>query len=172
MSLKRPHLMYQVLFLHVLFLQVFVLGSSAAMAEDSLCFIGEMETFSCAIKKKTVSVCETNAHQFIYRYGTRDQIDLGLASNLNFSTAMYSGGSEGRLTFNNGSYDYVVFSAMYSLGPATSDKDVKAGIIVVNEGKEVNRLLCTAPNYQNFTFSPESSKKISKQDNSSQFIDY
>ena len=167
MPLKRLNLMCQ-----VLFLQVFVLGSSTALAEDSLCLTGETETFSCAIKKKTVSICETDVHKFIYRYGTRDQIELGIASELNFSTAMYSGGSESRLTFNNDSYDYVVFSAMYSLGPATTEKDTKAGIIVVNEGKEVARLLCTAPTYLDFTFSPESSKKISKQDNSSGFIDY
>jgi len=44
MPLKRLNLMCQ-----VLFLQVFVLGSSTALAEDSLCFIGETETFSCAI---------------------------------------------------------------------------------------------------------------------------
>ena len=148
-------------FLLKFLLYVIFVSTSVAAPNDSLCFVGEKETFSCFIKNKTVSICETDKQDFFYRYGTlRKYRNEYFKKLLNYSTAMFSGGGESRLTFNNGAFDYVVFSAIYSLGPSTPEKDMKAGIIIVKEGTEVNRLLCTNPVYADFELSSESSKKI------------
>ena len=160
-------------FLKISALYVIFVNTSVAASNNSLCFVGEKQTFSCAIKNKTVSICETDTQDFFYRYGTRESIEMNISRSLNYSSAMFSGGGESRLTFNNGAFDYVVFSAIYSLGPATPEKDMKAGIIVVKEGTEVNRLLCTNPVYADFELSLESSKKIlDYKANAEKFIDY
>ena len=161
------------LYLKISAFYVIFVNTSLAAANNSLCFIGEKQTFSCDIKDKVVSICETDKQNFFYRYGTREKIEMNISTNLNYSSATFSGGGESRLTFNNGAFDYVVFSAIYSLGPSTLEKDMKAGIIIVKEGSEVNRLLCTDPVYAGFELSSESSKKILDfKANAANFIDY
>ena len=161
------------LFLQISALYVIFVNTSVAASNNSLCFVGEKQTFLCAIKNKTVSICETDKQDFFYRYGTREKIEMNIASNLNYSSTIVSGDGESRLTFNNAAFDYVVFSATYSLGPSTPEKDMKASIIIVKDGSEVNRLLCTKPLYADFELSPASSKKILDcESNTEKFIDY
>ena len=148
-------------------------GFSSAMAAESLCFIGETETFTCMIGNKTVSICEKDPTNFHYRYGTRANVELSISSGLSFSTMGFSGGYESRLTFNNGHYDYVVFTAMYSLGPSNPEKDMQAGVIVAKDGVKIDRKRCTEPSHEDFTLSPTAAKTYSDVDgNQKRFVEY
>ena len=143
------------------------------MTVESLCFSGEMETFTCRIGDKTVSICEKDPENFSYRYGTRDNIELNIPSGLSFSAMGFSGGYESRLTFTNGNYDYVVFAAMYSLGPSNPDKDRQAGVIVAKDGAKIDRKRCTEPVHTDFELSPMAAKVYSDPEgNQKRFVEY
>ena len=154
-------------------LSLTLFSGSIAAAAESLCVVGETETFNCSIDSKTLSICEKDPEHFSYRYGIRDNIELNISSGLSFSTMGFSGGYESRLTFNNGSYDYVVFSAMYGLGPTNPEKDMQAGVIVAKDGAKVARKRCTAPIYADFKLSPASAKIYSDfEGNQKRFVEY
>ena len=148
-------------------------GASSAMAAESLCFSGETETFTCMIGDKAVYICEKDPEHFSYRYGTRDNLELNIPSALSFSAMGFSGGYESRMTFNNGKYDYVVFSAMYSLGPSNPDKDMQAGVIVAKDGAKIDRKRCTEPVHAEFELSSTAAKIYSDvEGNQKQFVEY
>ena len=84
----------------------------------------------------------------------------------------FSGGYESRLTFNNGAYDYVVFTAMYSLGPTNPDKDIQAVVLVAKDGAQIARKRCTDPVQVDFKLSPTAAKIYSDVDNQKRFVQY
>ena len=148
-------------------------AGSVAEAAESLCVVGETDVFNCSIDNKTLSVCEKDPEHFSYRYGTRDNLELNIPSGLSFSTMGFSGGYESRLTFNNGKYDYVVFSAMYSLGPSNPDKDMQAGVIVAKDRAKIDRKRCTDPVHTDFVLSPTAAKIYSDvEGNQKRFVEY
>ena len=148
-------------------------GGSTATAGESLCVTGETVAFTCMIGNKTLSICEKDPSHFSYRYGTLDNLELSISSGLNFSTMGFSGGYESRLTFNNGAYDYVVFTAMYSLGPTNPDKDIQAGVLVAKDGVKIARKRCTDPVHVDFELSPTAAKIYSDVDgNQKRFVQY
>ena len=154
-------------------LYLICVGSSSAIAAESLCAVSETETFTCSIDNKTLSICEKDPEHFSYRYGTLDNIELNISSGLSFSTMGFSGGYESRLTFSNGSYDYVVFSAMYSLGPSNPDKDMQAGVIVAKDGAKIDRKRCTEPVHADFELSPAAAKVYADAEgNQKRFVEY
>ena len=92
---------------------------------------------------------------------------------LNFSTNGFSGGYESRLTFNNGDYDYVVFTAMYSRGPINPDKDMQSGVLIVKDGVRIQRKRCVEPLHADFQLSPIASKIYSDVEaNQKRFVEY
>ena len=154
-------------------LSLTLFSGSIASAAESLCVVGETETFTCSIDNKTLSICEKDPEHFSYRYGTRDNIELNISGRLNFSTRIFSGGFESRLTFNNGVYDYVVFSAMYSLGPTNPEKDMQSGVIVAKDGVKIGRKRCSEPLHADFELSPTAGKIYSDHEgNQKRFVEY
>jgi hypothetical protein len=154
-------------------LYLICVGSSSAISAESLCFTGETETFSCMIGQKTVSICEKDSEHFSYRYGTRDNLELNILSGLSFSTMGFSGGYESRLTFNNGKYEYVVFTAMYSLGPTNLNKDMQSGVIVAKDGAKIDRKRCTNPIHADFQLGQTAAKIYADvEGNQKRFVEY
>ena len=85
----------------------------------------------------------------------------------------FSGGFERRLTFKYDTYDYVVFSAMYSLGPTNPEKDMQAGVIVVKDGVKIERKRCVDSIYSDFELSPTAAKIYSDYEgNQKRFVEY
>ena len=167
MFYKTTCLLYRTLALYL------ILFSGPIAGAESLCVVGETETFTCSIGSKTLSICEKDPEHFSYRYGTRDNIELNISGGLNFSTMAFSGGFERRLTFKNDTYDYMVFSAMYSLGPANPEKDMQAGVIVAKDGVKIDRKRCTDPIYIDFKLSPSAAKiYLDHEGNQQRFVEY
>jgi len=129
------------------------IATKDVLAESSLCRVGEKESFSCTIGSKAVSVCSPDSVGLVYRYGKPNSVEIELESKVHFSATSYSGGGEGRLTFKNGSYSYVVYSGIMSgewQGDATRDKIEYAGIFVVKNNEEIANLKCTGYQDKNF----------------------
>ncbi|KMV31788.1 hypothetical protein AB733_03140 [Photobacterium swingsii] len=125
----------------------FVLCTTNSWA-SSLCRTGEIESFSCRIKSKTVSVCAAKNDQLIYRYGKLGAIELTLVSPVHFSATSYSGGGEGHLTFKNNAYKYVIYSGIMNgewideeLGKR--EKIEVAGVYVIKDDDVLADLKCT-----------------------------
>ncbi|WP_428242220.1 hypothetical protein [Gynuella sp.] len=142
------------------FLFVPLLVLSVHSMAESLCFIGEQPAFSCDIKQKSLSVCVAGDDSLFYRYGTRQNLEMNLASDTHFSATGYSGGGEGRLTFHNGKYDYVVYSKIISgewidREAGIREKQESAGVYVIKKGKQVADLSCTEPEDARITSLPE-----------------
>ena len=87
------------------------LVTSLPSIADNLCLSNEKTSFSCGVGTKSISVCSANDRTVIYRFGTRDKIELELESAVHFSRIGYSGGGAGHLVFPNGKYKYVVYSS-------------------------------------------------------------
>ena len=165
---KTAHLFYRAIGFYLAFV-----GGSVASAAESLCIIGETEVFTCSIDGKTLSICEKDPEHFSYRYGAQNNIELNISSGLRFSTMGFSGGFESRMTFNNGAYDYVVFSAMYSLGPTNPEKDMQAGVLVAKDGVKIGRKRCTDPIHTDFELSSTAAKIYSDYEgNQKRFVKY
>jgi len=123
-----------------------VLQSAEATETNSLCQVGEKESFSCNIGAKIVSVCSPDSVGLVYRYGKPNSVEIELESEVHFSATSYSGGGEGRLTFKNGRYHYVVYSGITNgewLENGAREKIEYAGILVAKNSEEVANLKCT-----------------------------
>lgn len=112
-------------------------------AAETLCKQQEQVIFSCSLGKKTVSVCASNdlsanSGYLQYRFGQPGRIELNLPALpqsvpvnqfVQARSLMFSGGGGGYLRFINGSYHYIVYSA---IGKGWGPKD---GVAVEKNGR-------------------------------------
>ncbi|MGF1691072.1 hypothetical protein [Photobacterium kagoshimensis] len=124
---------------------------TANVWSGSLCRSGEVESFSCNIKSKIVSVCAKKDDRLIYRYGKLGAIELTLVSPVHFSITGYSGGGEGHLTFKNNAYKYVIYSRLMNGEWIDEERGVRekieeAGVYVIKNEDILVDLKCTGVN--------------------------
>lgn len=111
------------------------------------CAAGETPIFSCKFSDgKRLAVCGTAPGKAEYRFGGEGRPELVLSGGRN-AYAMYSGGGESQLAFDNGDTRYIVFSRMVRTGfgedgnmPAISD-----GVVVELAGKFASIRTCDDP---------------------------
>jgi len=111
------------------------------------CAAGETPIFSCKFADgKRLAVCGTAPGKADYRFGGEGKPELVLSGGRN-AYAMYSGGGESQLAFDNGDTRYIVFSRMVRTGfgeegnmPAISD-----GVVVERAGKFAAIRICDDP---------------------------
>ena len=110
------------------------------------CAADETPIFACQFKDgKRVAVCGVSEWYGRYRFGSAtSELELNGGT---FAYAMYSGGGEGQIAFDNGDTRYIVFSRMVRTGfdengnhPAISD-----GIVIERGGKFVDIKMCEDP---------------------------
>ena len=112
---------------------------------QGLCGADQTTYFSCQIGDKLASVCSSGADTLSYRFGISARTEINIASPVNYSRTGYSGGGEGRLRFTRGEYDYVVHSGIYAgewQPDGTRDKVERAGVYVIQDGKQIADLAC------------------------------
>ncbi len=119
-------------------------SSSASQSPGSAaCKADETPIFACTFADgKRVAVCGAGEGTGRYRFGA-DTPELELAGG-EYAYAMYSGGGESQIAFDNGNTRYIVFSRMVRTGfgdegnaPAISD-----GIVIERAGKFAGMRLC------------------------------
>lgn len=111
------------------------------------CKAGETPVFTCKFADgKRVSVCGTAPGKAEFRFGGEGKPELVLSGGRN-AYAMYSGGGESQLAFDNGDTRYIVFSRMVRTGfdengnaPAISD-----GVVVERAGTFAAIRICEDP---------------------------
>ena len=111
-------------------------GVSGALVTASLCDSGEGVVFACNTGKKSVSVC-SSSKGLQYRFGLdRNTLDISLdAKGAGAGEYPLAGGGVWYYRFNNGSTNYVVYTA------ESSSMD-KAGLVVEQGGKRTASLTC------------------------------
>jgi hypothetical protein len=125
------------------------LVSLPAIASDSHCSAQEQTIFSCSLGKNMVSVCASNdisptSGYLQYRFGQKNAPELiypastepGRHSVIRAQTLMFSGGGGAYLRFINGSFNYIVYTA---IGKGWGTKD---GVSVTKDGKQIANLKC------------------------------
>ena len=118
-------------------------ATTAAKPGDGACKPEETPIFACTFADgKKVSVCGVGEGLGRYRFGG-DTPELELAGGA-YAYAMYSGGGESQIAFDNGNARYIIFSRMVRTGfgeegnaPAISD-----GVVVERGGKFAGMRLC------------------------------
>lgn len=122
---------------------------SAVPAERSLCNSNEDVIFDCRLSDKQLSLCGSSGFvrkggSLTYRYGKQNKIELTFPStqrnsNTQFfsSNTSYSGGSEERIRFNNGGWDYILYNRMVRtrFDGESNEPDFTAGLAVHKDGK-------------------------------------
>lgn len=132
---------------------------------QGLCRSDQTTYFSCQIGDKLASVCSSGADTLSYRFGTSARTEINIASPVNYSRTGYSGGGEGRLRFTRGEYDYVVYSGIYAgewQPDGTRDKVERAGVYVIQDGKQIADLACDP--YPELDLNSESLPKHSEEE--------
>ncbi len=129
----------------ILLLAVLAFPANAATTH---CMQQEQVVFSCSLGKKTVSVCASNdlsvnKGYLQYRIGqinATPELILPAAIDARHTikarTLMFSGGGGGYLRFINGSYHYIVYTA---IGKGWGVKD---GVAVEKDGRLIVNLSC------------------------------
>ena len=116
-------------------------------AKTALCNNGDIVVFSCDIKKKTLSVCK-HKKQIIYKYGTKNKIELKIKSKPRYSYRQFARANyEEHLRFYNKGYDYIVYSGEFMEYKKTPyDKTAHYvehnGVYVVKNKKVISKLKC------------------------------
>ena len=125
-----------------------ILLLSFAYAETTLCNNSDVVVFSCDIKKKKLSVCK-HKNQIIYKYGTKNKIELKIKSKPRYSYRQFVRANyEEHLRFYNKGYDYIVYSSEfmeYEKSPydKTAHYVEHNGVYVVKNKKLLATLRCT-----------------------------
>lgn len=110
------------------------------------CAADEMPIFTCKFADgKRVAVCGAGEWHGRYRYGgSTSELELEGGK---YAHAMYSGGGESQIAFDNGDTRYIIFSRMVRTGfgeegnkPAISD-----GIVIERAGKFQSIRICDDP---------------------------
>ncbi len=122
-------------------------GDAPQAVPTVACAAGETPIFTCTFADgKRIAVCGTQPGNAEYRFGGEGQPELVLSGGRN-AYAMYSGGGESQLAFDNGDTRYIVFSRMVRTGfgeegnlPAISD-----GVVVERAGKFAAIRICDDP---------------------------
>ncbi|WP_026970475.1 hypothetical protein [Aliagarivorans marinus] len=123
---------------------VAVLLSISAYA-DVLCLPDETPSFACGFSTKHVAVCRKGDERLVYRFGSKQHLELELQADVHFSRTAYSGGGEGNLTFENGAYKYIVYSSISNgdwLDDGSRAKIERAGIYVVKNDQLLADIAC------------------------------
>jgi hypothetical protein len=110
---------------------------------SSLCRPGEILLADCLIGTKRASICSLNGFA-VYRYGKHDKIELE-SGGLTYANRMYAGGGESQIYFTKGSYRYILYDRMISLGADSeghSGKRIEAGLAVNLGSRTVSRRSC------------------------------
>jgi hypothetical protein len=119
------------------------------IAKDSHCSEQEQAIFSCSLGKKIVSVCASKdisptQGYLQYRFGPKKAPELLFPvsteptnrSSMRAGTLMFSGGGGAYLRFINGSFNYIVYTA---IGKGWGTKE---GVAVEKDGKLIANLKC------------------------------
>ncbi len=142
---------------------LFISWSSTVLAGDkpSQCARAEQVVFNCHVGKKVLSLCMAKPAPgqkgyMQYRFGPLNQPELVFpkdlqpaAGNFFFSSTGYAGGGEARVRFSINAYDYIIYSKITSGPPEKGgyrDKDVNAGLIVLNNKKKIGKFQCAESN--------------------------
>ena len=121
---------------------------SLLYADTTLCSKGDTVVFSCDIKKKKLSVCKYNGSQFVYRYGTRNKVELEIMAKPRLSSEQFIRVNyEEHLRFHNKGYDYIVYSnelMEYEKDPydGTARYVEHSGVYVVKNKNVLAKLTC------------------------------
>lgn len=129
-----------------------ILSPATALADEGHCKATEQVVFSCSVGKKTVSVCASsdlspNQGYVQYRFGPIGAPELTypeapesfrLKSDAGIFTTRYIRG--GWIRFSNGPYSYLVFSEKGE--PEDGNGWINEGVVVLNNGKRVAKLVC------------------------------
>jgi hypothetical protein len=126
-----------------------VMISMPAYSSKSLCSKNEQIVFSCSLGKKTLSVCASSnisptSGYLQYRLGKKNKAEIAFPDSSKIAdrkliqarTLMFAGGGGAYLRFINGSFNYVVFTA---IGRGWGTKD---GVSVLKNGKPIANLMC------------------------------
>jgi hypothetical protein len=117
----------------------------------SLCAVGEVVLFHCAIGRKMVSVCgdrRTTPHAQ-YRFGVPGDLELAVPgpgeSGLSYAREMYSGGGALQIRFARGGYDYAVYSRTIRTGfRGRNNPQFSDGVMIRQGGRLVSNRACTS----------------------------
>jgi hypothetical protein len=132
------------------FVVLALLGSSAAagVQRPSLCASDEKAVFTCAVGRKTASLCAspdlTPAKGYLYyAYGRPGAVDLttpdkfpAARASITLGGLAYSGGGGDYVRIVKGAYAYVVYSA---IGRGWEQE----GVAVQKDGKPISSLICS-----------------------------
>jgi hypothetical protein len=136
--------------LPVLIFLAISLHPKESQANSNLCRKGEINFSSCSVGKKIASFCTSSKNvsspYIQYRFGTPEKLEFVFPANgtkskeIVFfnSSGVYTDGSEGRLSFKSGKYQYIFFHIDSRHGDSS-------GIHVLKDGKLVKDLPCTNP---------------------------
>ncbi|PKF79869.1 hypothetical protein CW749_09215 [Vibrio sp. vnigr-6D03] len=119
--------------------------ASATTHASDLCPENQLLIEGCSFGKKSVSVCTASENTILYRYGTAEKIEMEIESPVKMARSSYSGGGAGFVLFENGRYNYIVFSRIMR-GERQEDGSFEhiseAGIIVEKDESEIATLMC------------------------------
>ena len=134
---------------------ILLTGSAAAVArapQSSLCEAGETVRFTCKAGAKVISFCG-DGEALRYRFGKPGAPELSFPENgrpassvFHYSSAAYSGGGEARVRFLNGSFEYIVYTALIAgswNADGTRDHEELDGVLVRRNGRNVANVRCT-----------------------------
>jgi hypothetical protein len=114
-----------------------------ALAETSLCELGEINFDSCFVGEKLMSFCASkNLSYFQYRFGTPEKVEFVFPSKRKnpkglFFSSMSPDGLENRISFRNGHYTYITFSI-------DSEHGASHGIYILKDGALTKTLECSS----------------------------
>lgn len=122
-------------------------ADARARVAGTQCKAGERVAYSCALGRKVVSVCITAGRRVTYRYGPLGKPEMTVASTGQDGKAfrnevmLSGGGNQQHLRFNNGGYEYVVYSGI--TGPGFDPPNVRSsGLVVLRGNDEVSSKEC------------------------------
>jgi hypothetical protein len=139
----------------IVILAAATLGGAAAEAADqraavsgSQCLTGERIAYTCAMGRKTLSVCLRPGRQVAYRYGPPGTPEMQIVSNGHDGRAFRNevmtagGGNQQHLRFISNGYEYVVYSGV--TGPGFDPANARSsGFAVLHGQDEVSSRECS-----------------------------
>jgi hypothetical protein len=133
----------------LLALSAFAMAPPVIAKSISLCAPDEAVIFSCALGKKTASLCASKdlsatKGYLYYAYGKPGALDLSAPEkaitarqNLTRGSIAYSGGGTDYVRIQNGAFSYIVYSG---IGKGWEQE----GVVVQKDGKTISSHICPA----------------------------
>ena len=136
--------------LKLLITAIFLFPVLCRAESNYLCRSDEQVVFGCKAGAKMISVCAsvpfTPTSGYVqYRFGTLSKLELEYPEKQEppkdhfwLSTAMYSGGGEARIRFQNQGYQYTVFdrTVRTGFGGGPNNPKFSAGVGVIAQGQK------------------------------------